>query len=67
MYEKRTFFGLHRVWDVPEHHQHRLSHGTTFHGGQHTEANRLKEPIYYYHPAGPIGHLVDLGQQRRCR
>ncbi len=57
IYAKRSFFGVHRVWDVPEHRQHRLSHGTTFHGGQHTEANRLKEPISYYHPAGPIGQV----------
>ena len=57
MYAQRTFFGVLRVWNLPEHRQHRLSHGTTFHGGQHTEADRLEEPISYYHPTGPIGQV----------
>lgn len=57
LYAGRTFFGLVRVWNVPEHGQRRLSHGTTFHGAQSTVPGQESQPLSYYHPTGPIGRL----------
>jgi spermidine synthase len=53
----RSFFGVHRVFDVPERHQRYLVHGGIVHGVQHLEPAKRREPSAYYHKAGPIGQV----------
>ncbi len=65
----RTFFGVHRVslqrYTTPDGQRratHDLHHGTTLHGQQWVDPEsrvpiRPREPLTYYHPDGPIGHV----------
>jgi hypothetical protein len=53
VFKERTFFGIHRIYQDGGFLW--LAHGTTVHGGQHRD--RPREPLTYYHPAGPAGSL----------
>ena len=57
IYQERSFFGVLRV--ESDGISHILYHGTTLHGRQYTTLfdGSDTEPITYYHPTGPIGHL----------
>ena len=54
---RRTFFGILRVWNVPDRAEHKLAHGTTSHGIQSTNEAQRRDPQAYYHPSGPIGQV----------
>ena len=58
LFASRSFFGVHRVVDAPDHAYHLLQHGVTTHGRQQLSAAARCEPTGYYHPAGPIGQLL---------
>ena len=64
IYARRTFFGVLRVWNVPEEQQHRIAHGTTIHGVQSTASGRTGDALSYYHPDGPIGQVFSALQSR---
>jgi len=52
----RNFYGIKRITtrdDVKI-----LVHGRTGHGGQYSDVKRSKFPLFYYHPKGPIGVLL---------
>ncbi len=53
----RTFYGSYRVSESGDMHQ--LSHGTTLHGSQFTDARRT-EPTTYYARSGPLGAVFSL-------
>ena len=55
---KRSFFGVHRVLDQQPEGFHRLLHGSTLHGLQDPRPERRREPLTYYHRAGPVGQLM---------
>jgi hypothetical protein len=50
----RSYFGIYTVRDYPEMHQRMLSHGTTLHGMQFTDARR-RNPTTYYGPRSGVG------------
>lgn len=52
----RTFYGVMRVEDVRG--VRRFLHGTTLHGLQYLSSERRREPVAYYAPASPIGHVM---------
>ena len=54
----RSFFGVHRVVDAPDHTYHLLQHGSTTHGRQQISAGDRCDPTGYYHPSSPIGQLI---------
>jgi hypothetical protein len=51
----RSFFGAISVVENTER-RHLLLHGTTVHGIQ--SPDHEDEPLAYYHPTGPIGHVL---------
>lgn len=53
----RSFFGVHRVYDMPDRNLRYLVHGGIIHGVQHLEPGRRREPAMYYRAEGPIGHM----------
>ena len=60
IYARRTFFGVLRVWNLPDEQQHRIAQGTTIHGVQSTAPAQSGDPLSYYHPDGPIGQVFAL-------
>src|SRR6185436_8042554 len=64
LFAGRTFFGVHRVMDAPDHSYHLLQHGSTNHGRQQWPAVSTCEPTAYYHPANPIGELFSTAARR---
>lgn len=50
----RSFFGVTRVVEAPDHSYRLLQHGTTIHGWQNLPAGSC-EPQAYYSAAGPLG------------
>ena len=58
----RSFFGVYRVIDAPNHGHHRLQHGSTIHGRQEMPADASCEPTSYFHPSNPIGQLFTSGR-----
>jgi SAM-dependent methyltransferase len=54
----RSFFGVYRVVDAPDHAYHVLQHGSTTHGREQTAAPTACQPTGYYHPSSPIGQLM---------
>ncbi len=66
LYSDRTFFGVQRVV-VDGGRFHRLMHGTTLHGIQNIDDQRLL-PLSYYHRESPIGQvMLDLAAARAPR
>ncbi len=59
----RSFFGVHRVFDMAERKQRYLVHGGIVHGVQHLDPKRRREPAAYYHKGGPIGQVFDALRQ----
>jgi hypothetical protein len=57
LFAARSFFGVHRVIDAPDHSYHLLRHGSTTHGRQDMPALSSCEPNGYYHRSNPIGQL----------
>jgi hypothetical protein len=63
LFNERNFFGVVKVADMhpPEGGSFRaLFHGNTIHGQmdlEKTDADGRREPLTYYHPTGPIGHV----------
>lgn len=57
LFAGRSFFGVHRVVDAPDHSYHLLQHGSTNHGRQDAATASGCEPTGYYHRAGPIGQV----------
>jgi hypothetical protein len=55
----RSFFGVHRVFDLPERNLRYLIHGGVVHGIQHLDASKRREPSTYFHKTGPIGQIFD--------
>jgi spermidine synthase len=53
----RSFFGVHRVFDLPERNLRYLIHGGVVHGIQHLDAAKRREPSTYFHKTGPIGQV----------
>lgn len=61
----RSFFGVYAVTRDPAGYN-LLLHGTTIHGAQHVDPTRRREPLTYYHRAGPLGQLFGaLGERAR--
>jgi hypothetical protein len=60
LFADRSFFGVHRVIDAPDHSHHLLQHGSTTHGRQEMPAAASCDPAGYYHPASPIGQLFSV-------
>jgi hypothetical protein len=54
----RSFFGVHRVVDAPDHTYHVLQHGSTTHGREQLSVDHRCSPTGYYHPSSPIGQLI---------
>jgi hypothetical protein len=54
----RSFFGVHRVVDAPDHTYHVLQHGSTTHGREQLSVDNRCSPTGYYHPSSPIGQLI---------
>lgn len=55
VYQRRSFFGVYRVHRWGEFLV--LQHGTTTHGAQSLQPERRREPLTYYHRAGPLGDV----------
>lgn len=60
----RSFFGVHRVFDLPERNLRYLIHGGIVHGIQHLDAGKRREPSTYFHKTGPIGQVFAAFQGR---
>ena len=63
LFAARSFFGVYRVIDAPDHSHHLLQHGSTTHGRQEMPADTSCEPTGYYHPSNPIGQLFASGSR----
>jgi hypothetical protein len=66
---ERSFYGIHRVVVDADSATRLLLHGTTLHGMQAIDDARRREPLAYYHPAGPLGQLfatLDGARRRRA-
>lgn len=64
LYQHRNYFGVLRVTHVASRNYHRLIHGHTLHGQQAQDPYGRREPLTYYHRAGPIGQVFGLLQER---
>ncbi len=63
----RSFFGVHRVRDMPQANQRILMHGTTIHGvvrlsDMAPESTDLPMPTGYYTFGGPLGQGLDAAR-----
>ena len=58
----RSYFGVYTVRDYPDQRQRVLSHGTTMHGMQFTDARR-RTPTTYYGPTSGIGIAMQRAPQ----
>jgi spermidine synthase len=63
----RSFFGVHRVFDMPERNLRYLIHGGVVHGIQHLDTAMRREPSTYFHKTGPIGQVFASFQGRHDR
>jgi hypothetical protein len=52
----RSFFGVYTIRHDPAGYRF-LEHGTTVHGAQHTDPVARREPLTYFHRAGPLGQI----------
>ena len=60
---ERSFFGIHRVTVDPTGHFRQIVHGTCIHGCQSLDPALRREPLSYYHRAGPIGQVFTYGNE----
>jgi hypothetical protein len=60
----RSFFGVHRVFELPERNLRYLIHGGVVHGIQHLDSGKRREPSTYFHKTGPIGQVFTAFQGR---
>lgn len=70
LYAERSFFGVMRVERVEDDWQRaylHLLHGSTLHGVQSLDPERAREPLSYYHRAGPLGDVFDAFNQANPR
>jgi hypothetical protein len=67
----RSFFGVHKILDIPGGQYRVLMHGTTIHGAQRirdAEGNPIAdkpEPITYYTRNSPIGQAIRAVRERK--
>ena len=54
---ERSFFGVNAVTLTHSGAYNVLMHGTTVHGAQHTDSDRWRKQLTYYHRDGPLGQL----------
>ncbi len=54
---ERNFYGALSVIEEEDPAVRTLYHGSTTHGAQSQEPARRLQPLSYYHPDGPLGHL----------
>ncbi len=59
-YQKRTFFGVHRVMVDPSGRFIELLHGSTVHGVASLDPSRRDIPLAYYDRKGPAGFVFGL-------
>ncbi len=66
-FRDRSFFGLHQVLD--QNGTRYYSNGTTVHGAQALSdlGSELPMPSSYYHPAGPMGQIMQSGIGARAK
>ena len=57
--QRRTFFGVYRVFVDASSRFHELYHGNTLHGMQFAAGAGRHEPLTYYHRNGPFGELFE--------
>jgi hypothetical protein len=55
--KERSFFGVNKVQIQHDPRIIGLLHGTTIHGLEFTAPAHWREPLAYYHPAGPAGQF----------
>jgi hypothetical protein len=55
--KERSFFGVHKVQVQRDARIIALLHGTTIHGMEFAAPAHWREPLAYYHPAGPAGQF----------
>ena len=55
--KERSFFGVNTVQRTEAGDFNLLLHGNTIHGAQHTDPDRWKEPLTYFHKNGPLGQI----------
>jgi hypothetical protein len=65
LFERRTFFGVHRVLLDPSHARRVYVQGTTIHGLQSLAPDRARVPGAYFHPTGPAGEVLRIDQPAR--
>ncbi len=56
VYQSRTFFGVHRVYQDTEG-RHVLLNGTTVHAMEDYRHGEAGVPLAYFHPTGPVGQF----------
>jgi hypothetical protein len=59
IFRQRSFFGVYTVSTDASGKCHHLYHGTTLHGEQFQDADRLRTPTSYYNREGPLGQVFD--------
>lgn len=59
-YQKRTFFGVHRVMIDPSGRFIELLHGSTVHGVASLDPSQRDTPLAYYDRKGPAGFVFGL-------
>ena len=59
LFTERNFFGVLRVKQTEKgaSRYHVLTHGSTFHGAQCLDPARRRDPLLYFHRAGPLGQI----------
>lgn len=55
---QRSFFSVLKVQHDPTRNMHVLSHGNIVHNFQAWDPARRRQPLAYYHPAGPAGQVM---------
>ena len=66
---ERSFFGAHRVKEVPGSDLRLYTNGTTVHGGQRLSQLDAERPlgVYYYHPEAPLAQVLTSSVGRSAR
>jgi SAM-dependent methyltransferase len=57
VHTERSFYGITTVRLDAAQGKHTLIHGSTIHGAQFRDPERRREPLTYYHRAGPLGDV----------